>query len=1016
MDKFYDDADLKTITSRKKILIANLERVLDLSAGNVQELDSITYANAGDLSDKLNTGCVHVQMKGYDGKLYDVYHFGLVYGSSETTGPEHDLVKDEALRGYTIILKSGESSKTNINNNLRIVTGGFTLTEKAESKMYALKSSAVSSAWDGLLKEPSMASLKKVEPTDVIIDYPTGKEELYEAFFKTIQLDIDEKAKTVKAPTKIRKENTKLPMFVDSTADKIYGYWDFAGKIPTAVVGDAKARPFREALKTNKPSKKNEKAVKKTNKKNEEIRQEIDIIDEWLATNKDVADPKQVLKKENKRAELVDKIVADRSMRIYAVKNEGGNGKVDFYVYLGNGAKYPKTIAELTSDSNVYKVRKAGFEVMNKTYTPVIEVYGKPYKKGKDVLYGDVRRIVDATRGGSEQLKAFVEAFAQAEKAEDKEDAFQEHFYKHISDALAKDLDKQKNEYYDNIKTKKGKVTKRQAKKFLKQQSSGFKSGTFKSRIPEKVLTFAIGAGFGALVAAGVGGALQIPGYAFDADNINRVRDGAREGAETQIAQTLERSRTAEGGTLFDYQTLNNENNYIIDSGSTESKIQSLVKNLSDIGAIGYTQKDIDNTINDAAIMAVTNLVSGYTYDEVARESSFATLGEKAGKEVGEKNIPVDKNKAIYPTASGITTSKEDFVSSLETNGMTEEQATKVADAYTNSFVASYEANYGNEISDGGMEVPEEDFDLNDSQGNLQETVNAITGDNILIVNVHYNDSEKNGVIYGINEEGNLKEISFENTTDIAVTSAEGLETALLSDPEPEIKEYASLDGLMFDDYTRNNIYNNLTDENGRIFYQITGVPTHDEEIEVETENENGSTTTSTTTVTINAHYDTVVVTLDKNFNVDKASVNVYSNSGKTESKEGIVKTAVSEITDGKVPGSPALYTLTSEEPETSSYPNQLSQESIEQAQEALREELSNENTNGTQIVPVSKERTRQLKSMPKWHAFLSLISKIIQTERKIKGEKIKKKNTNKNNPLQSCDQLTNVMRVAFGR
>lgn len=53
---------------------------------------------------------------------------------------------------------------------------------------------------------------------------------------------------------------------------------------------------------------------------------------------------------------------------------------------------------------------------------------------------------------------------------------------------------------------------------------------------------------------------------------------------------------------------------------------------------------------------------------------------------------------------------------------------------------------------------------------------------------------------------------------------------------------------------------------------------------------------------------------------------------------------------------------------------------------------------------------------MPFRHAFLSLISKIIQTERKIKGEKIKKKNTNKNNPLQSCDQLTNVMRVAFDR
>ena len=742
----------------------------------------------------------------------------------------------------------------------------------------------------------------------------------------------------------INKAGTKrpdgLPKFIKVNGnDVVAGYYEFKG-VPNSLISDlpAKQRKYgnfaRRAQRKMVSDEKIDITNSKFNSKSSQAWEEYNDAREQYNMAEDEATKKKWQKKMDKaeaRAKDAGSPIGKSTVRLYVSKYAGNNGKHDLYLQIGNNLALPTK----DNDGKILGVNKVSefTHAKGKKNLVVAVVYPKASSRNSALTSNNM-----IVFGENKPLQTLVSEWREAEKDESKT-------------AFAERLGGENGLPYETYTALDSESN---GDKYIENGSPIVKIGEALKYAKAGVIGAALGA-TAVLVIVGTQGT----GYGFDIDNINRVRDGAREGAETQIAQKLEQSKTAEGGTLFDYQTLNNENNYIIDSGSTESKIQSLVKNLSDIGAIGYTQKDIDNTINDAAIVAVTNLVSGYTYDEVARESSFATLGEKAGKEVGEKNISVDKNKAIYPTASGITTSKEDFVSSLETNGMTEEQATKVADAYTNSFVASYEANYDNEISDGGMEVPEEDFDLNDSQGNLQETVNAITGDNILIVNVHYNDSKKNGVIYGINEEGNLKEISFENTTDIVVTSAEGLETALLSDPESEIKEYASLDGLMFDDYTRNNIYNNLTDENGRIFYQITSGPTHDEEIEVETENENGSTGSDATNDNNNPHYDTVVVTLDKNFNVDKASVNVYSNSGKTESKEGIVKTAVSEITDGKVPGSPALYTLTSEEPETSSYPNQLSQESIEQAQEALREELSNENTNGTQIVPVSKERTR---------------------------------------------------------
>lgn len=219
-DRFFTDEELLEPKSRRDILKENLQRVLKADAENVTELDDITYSSEEDLTDILSTSCIHVAMKDGEGKIYDVYHFGPVYASTDKTEKGDKLVNDATLQGYTIILKSGARSKTNINNNLRIVSGGVDVKGKSSSGNYALRSFQPSDSWDGLMPTHSAGALKKTETTDVLLPYPSAKtdakkNELYNAFFKTIQLDIEEKAKREKAPAKVVKVNENLPEFIE---------------------------------------------------------------------------------------------------------------------------------------------------------------------------------------------------------------------------------------------------------------------------------------------------------------------------------------------------------------------------------------------------------------------------------------------------------------------------------------------------------------------------------------------------------------------------------------------------------------------------------------------------------------------------------------------------------------------------------------------------------------------------------------------------------------------------------
>ena len=969
--RFFNDEELSVSKIRKNILIDNLVRVLDPNADNVKELDTLTYSNSDQLTDILNTSCVHVSMKADDGKIYDVYHFGELYSSTNKTDKGDSFASDESLQGYTIILKSGQRSKTNINSNLRIVSGGADVKGKSGSGIFALKSFQVRDSWNGLMPTHTAAALKKTEATDVLLSYPSAKadakkNELYNAFFDTIQLDIQNKEKEEKTPAK--KENTKLPEFVEGSGN-IYGYWKFDGKIPTAVVGDAKFRPFHEAKKSNVSS------DRKLDKANAKIRKEIREIDEWMQANERVADRNQIDKKQKRRAELVDKMTEDRPMRIYAVKNEGGNRKIDYFVYLGDDRHAPKTADDFKTNSNVYKVRKAGFEILNKTYTPVIEVYGKPHKNEVgQIEYGSLRRIVDATKGGNEELNAFCEAFAKAEKDIGNKTAFKDNFYKHISDELANDIDKQKNDYFASInvvtKVKKPdtsamsdaeakramanyKANKAKAKEALKGKkrassaSSGLKSGgVLKSNLGEKIATLALSVAIGVGAVAGLGTIAQAPGYGVDANNRNFARDIASAGAETYITQTLETLDNAKvkttnynafenkaEPTLFNYKTTNTKGNVQIDTrykSNIETMFDANNSNATTFGfnAEGVAQKAVENDGNRNfwARLAVTNW-TGLDYSVEGIKGAYGKLGSMAGKEVKEYGVVLNADdnaddnadEVLYPNTSTVRAS---FVKYLTNLGASQEVAEVATNAYAESFKTAY-AESKSQVEVG--EEQKDEFDITD--GNLQETVSTVLGEKVQVIHANYDEDTNHGIIFGLDNDKNLVGVEFDNGANfnIEITNAEGLETALLEATAKNnymIVEYEPFDNLNLSQSNKDRAYKYLGElygESAGIYYNITPVKADG---------------------TNDAHYDTTIVSVaESNLDVTIENINVYSDTHQTVTSEDVVKTAISEVTEGKYPGATSLYTNPNEATVRVTIENELDGTTIEQGKDALDKE-----------------------------------------------------------------------------
>ena len=245
--------------------------------------------------------------------------------------------------------------------------------------------------------------------------------------------------------TKEPVENEKLPEYEEfKGVDGVFGCWKFKASIPISIVPkskfDAYGQAVRIAKKADNPTKKD--------KFNNNIKEEIKAVNEWLEANYD-ADEKTRAKYKNKLAVLQDKLIEKSDMRIYAATNDE-NGKIDYFVYIGDDKGAPKTKADLLDKDNVFKIRKTGLDVIAGRSTPVLEVYGNRHDESKGMVHDEILNIIDVTPGGNTELTELCETFSRAEKSIGMFNAFETMFYGHISKKHAEVADSRKNVFYAN--------------------------------------------------------------------------------------------------------------------------------------------------------------------------------------------------------------------------------------------------------------------------------------------------------------------------------------------------------------------------------------------------------------------------------------------------------------------------------------------------------------------------------------------------------------------------------------
>lgn len=467
--------------------------------------------------------------------------------------------------------------------------------------------------------------------------------------------------------------------------------------------------------------------------------------------------------------------------------------------------------------------------------------------------------------------------------------------------------------------------------------SSGEKGGGVKTRtVGEGIVTALLGTAIGLGIGAGLTFAAQIPGYSVNAVNADYARELANDGAHVHIEEQLETAtpETGDGtqtanynpatgeweGTLFNYT---NENGTEIKLDTNGSVVEKMFEG-ENASTFGYNPQDdgiMENVEGEwwrnIGRAAFTNM-AGFNYSNDIIGGSYEALGSMAGQEIKENGVELAEGVVVYPNNS---TDSSTFKSFLMAKGMTADEAETATTSYANEFVTAYEISENQFTTDNSQVEIEPDFEIND---NLQQTVNAVVGKDIQIVNINYDNDDKEGSIYGLDADGNLVKISFTNGADynIEVTNNDGFESALLeadANDTVEISTYKSIDGLGLSETRLNNIHKYMaeTEGAGEIYYAVTP---------------------QSSTSTEEAHYDVDIVTLNENdFDVVEYVVNVYSSDGKTTTYSALTTTAISAILDGKIPGGAMnLYTLASENPERYPYKNQLSEESISQIKENM--------------------------------------------------------------------------------
>ena len=613
--------------------------------------------------------------------------------------------------------------------------------------------------------------------------------------------------------TKEPVENEKLPEYEEfKGVDGVYGCWKFKASIPISIVPkskfDAYGQAVRIAKKADNPTKRD--------KFNDKIKEEIKAVNEWLEANDD-ADEKTRAKYKNKLAKLQDKLIEKSNMRIYAATNDE-NGKIDYFVYIGDDKEAPKTKDDLLDKDNVFKIRKTGLKVIDGRSTPVLEVYGNRHDESKGMVHDEILNIIDVTPGGNTELTELCETFSRAEKSIGMFNAFETMFYGHISKKHAEEADSKKNTFYTN-EAKREKPTmpdtkgmspedkakqkanyaaakKRHNSKEEKRErartkhvSSGFKAGELVKGFLKKATVFAIAAVglVGALQAAGgishgIGenqaervAYKDTVGYVQSVSNVNNGDNGdnkdENQGEAVPLNGNYNSMTDSVEPTLFNYKLVNG-NTVEIDT-SRPSIIASLFmgENPTTFGYDMHGVREVEKK-NWGARLLVSNL-GGPDFTMGGIKGAYSALGEMVGQEVKENGVVM--NDVVYPNG---TTDMNSFVEALESLGMAEKEANVAAKSYTEAFSVAYEAS-----KDMVSVEPEEEISYNLADGQLAETLGALINKDVTtIISVNYDNVNKEGSVHALTKDGNLIEISFNNGAgySVEINNTSGVEAAIL--------------------------------------------------------------------------------------------------------------------------------------------------------------------------------------------------------------------------------------------
>ncbi len=814
---------------------------------------------------------------------------------------------------------------------------------------------------------------------------------------------------------KVRKERENLPIFNPSQSESgVFGCWEF-GEQSLAIVEQSKLTPNFQARRLSNIGKNEARKERYNAKIDAKIRDKNELLsgnsDENVSSKERKRQVLRNRKLENKISTLENAGIYNRKLRIYAVKKEGEN--IDYYARFDFKKKpEPEKPEDIENNINYFKIKKAGFRYISGDYTPVLEVYENRRLENGKLSHSRTLSVVGTSVQGNKQLRAFCMAFSAADMAPPTEErAFANAFYSadkeqrlHISDELAKAADAQRNNYFENekyLKNPKQPKTKGMSEEEKQDQERKYaeakevynspeaksaraieKAGkkgrgrnqpSFKKTSALKMLRDVLTIGFiGAGIFVAVGS--QGHGYSVDAINSRDAREIAEAGGRTYISAQLktsaEEDKTQDENqgeavplsdfnsmtnsaepTLFNYVVENTLDNVVIDTSRPSNMAELFMGDNAE--TYGYDmQTDLQKVKGRGAKLAITNLVTSLDYTIDGIKGAYSALGAMAGQEVKEHGVKVDLNNVVYPNS---TTDKNSFVKTLESLGMTEDEAVEATKSYTRAFQDAYIA------SENLVSVePEEEITYNLADGQLNETLGALINKDVDTIGVNYDNETNRGIVYALADNGELLKVSFSNGKDyyVEVNNTSGVEAAILDAfdkaEEAENNKDAENDGEVANDKETSGVVKEEEKTSAEDYFKVDEyAPVAKLNLESNKESKLydyfGETYGNSLKLFYNiesnkgddgkAYYSAEFASVGaEDLNITHAGTDVYSTTTQTTTQQKIIYCAIQAISNGECSLGPApgLHTGEGGEVEEYTVTNYLSNEDKVDARLAL--------------------------------------------------------------------------------